>query len=151
MVILPILTTSLIHFSLEVGRMLRKLKGTTHVLHQRPRQSATLLEDKKLTPSIIFNVLHTVWCYIFGEPAGEMWSWSLMGVKGLSHHHWHWKLSNPPKCDVMAVASGGARGQLPSQSKKHHWRIIETKIRIWTFWEFRYGVVWFPLKNHYLD
>ena len=49
----------------------------------------------------------------------------------------------------MAVASGG--GQLPPQSKNHHWRIIETKIRIWTFWEFRYGVVWFPLKNHYLD
>ena len=46
---------------------------------------------------------------------------------------------------------GGQGGQLPPpppppQSKNHHWRLIETKIRIWTFWEFRYGVVWFPLK-----
>ena len=36
---------------------------------------------------------------------------------------------------IMAVPSGGQGGQLPPQSKNHHWRIIETKwIRIWTFW-----------------
>ena len=29
------------------------------------------------------QVLHTVWCYISGEAAGEIWNWSLLGVKGL--------------------------------------------------------------------
>ena len=29
------------------------------------------------------HVLHTVWCNIPGEAAGEIWSWSLLGVKGL--------------------------------------------------------------------
>ena len=30
------------------------------------------------------QVLHTVWCDISGEAAGEIWHWSLLGVKGLS-------------------------------------------------------------------
>ena len=30
------------------------------------------------------QVLHTVWCNISGEAAGETWNWSLLGVKGLS-------------------------------------------------------------------
>ena len=30
------------------------------------------------------QVLHTVWCNISGEAAGEIWHWSLSGVKGLS-------------------------------------------------------------------
>ena len=30
------------------------------------------------------HVLHTVWCYISGEAAGEIWNWSLLGVKGLN-------------------------------------------------------------------
>ena len=29
------------------------------------------------------QVLHTVWCNITGEAAGEIWTWSLLGVKGL--------------------------------------------------------------------
>ena len=29
------------------------------------------------------QVLHTVWCNIFGEAAGEIWHLSLLGVKGL--------------------------------------------------------------------
>ena len=29
------------------------------------------------------HVLHTVWCNISGEAAGEVWNWSLLGVKGL--------------------------------------------------------------------
>ena len=28
------------------------------------------------------HVLHTVWCNISGEAAGEIWNWSLLGVKG---------------------------------------------------------------------
>ena len=30
------------------------------------------------------HVLHTVWCRISGEAAGEVWKWSLLGVKGLT-------------------------------------------------------------------
>ena len=30
------------------------------------------------------QVLHTVWCHISGEAAGEFWHWSLSGVKGLN-------------------------------------------------------------------
>ena len=29
------------------------------------------------------KVLHTVWCNIPGEAAGEIWNWSLLGLKGL--------------------------------------------------------------------
>ena len=29
------------------------------------------------------QVLHTVWCNIYGEAAGENWHWSLLGMKGL--------------------------------------------------------------------
>ena len=29
------------------------------------------------------QVLHTVWCIISGEAAGEIWRWSLLGVKRL--------------------------------------------------------------------
>ena len=29
------------------------------------------------------QVLPTVWCNISGEAAGEIWNWSLLGVKGL--------------------------------------------------------------------
>ena len=29
------------------------------------------------------QVLHTVWCSISGEAAGEIWNWALLGVKGL--------------------------------------------------------------------
>ena len=39
------------------------------------------------------QVLLTVWYNISGEAAGEIWHWSLSGVKGLSHWvgvcHWH--------------------------------------------------------------
>ena len=30
------------------------------------------------------QVLHTVWCNISGEAAGEIWNWSYLGVKGLT-------------------------------------------------------------------
>ena len=30
------------------------------------------------------QVIHTVWCNISGEAAGEIWNWSLLGVKRLS-------------------------------------------------------------------
>ena len=31
------------------------------------------------------QVLHTVWCNISGEAAGEFWNWSLLGVRGLMY------------------------------------------------------------------
>ena len=31
------------------------------------------------------QVLHTVWCYISSEAAGEIWHWSFLGVKGLKY------------------------------------------------------------------
>ena len=31
------------------------------------------------------KVLHTVWCDISGEAAGEIWHWALLGVKGLTN------------------------------------------------------------------
>ena len=33
-------------------------------------------------------VLYTVWCYISGEAAGEIWSWSLLGLRGFTFS-WH--------------------------------------------------------------
>ena len=33
------------------------------------------------------QVLHTVWCHISGVAAGEIWTWSLLGVKRLSPMH----------------------------------------------------------------
>ena len=29
------------------------------------------------------QILHNVWCDISAKTAGELWSWSLLGVKGL--------------------------------------------------------------------
>ena len=31
------------------------------------------------------QVLHTVWCNISGEAAGDIWNWSLLGVEGLRY------------------------------------------------------------------
>ena len=34
------------------------------------------------------QILYTVWSFISGEAAGEVWNWSLLGVKGLSPQYW---------------------------------------------------------------
>ena len=39
------------------------------------------------------QVLHTVWCNMTGEATGEIWTWSLSGVKGITvsllvWHYW---------------------------------------------------------------
>ena len=44
----------------------------------------------KLLYEKLHTVLHTVWCNISGEAAGEIWNWSLLGVKGIqyrAHEH----------------------------------------------------------------
>ena len=57
----------------------------------------------------------------------------------------------------MAVDSGGARGAVapfpsphPSQENQPL-KNTRNQSHTWTFGEFRYGVVWLPLKNHHLD
>ena len=39
----------------------------------------TIISEKAMKS----HVVHAVWCYIFGETAGEILNWSLLGVKGL--------------------------------------------------------------------
>ena len=35
------------------------------------------------------QVLHTMWCNITGDSTGQIWNWSLLGVKGLKRElHW---------------------------------------------------------------
>ena len=45
------------------------------------------------------QVLHTVWCNISGESAGEIWNWSLSGVKGLKYGR------NQCRCQLTRVRS----------------------------------------------
>ena len=40
-----------------------------------------------LSKAMKTQVLHSVWCNISGEAAGEIWHWSLLGVKGLMGFH----------------------------------------------------------------
>ena len=39
----------------------------------------------------------------------------------------------------------------PPTPKNHHWRILEAKIRTWTFACIRNRVIWLTLKNRHLD
>ena len=55
------------------------------------------------------QVLHTVWCYITGEAAGEIWNWSLSGVKGLLENiidqvlNWLWNTGlSQSECHVSS-------------------------------------------------
>ena len=41
------------------------------------------------------QVLHTVWCHISCEAAGEFWHWSLSGVKGLTNQKTHQACGSP--------------------------------------------------------
>ena len=40
------------------------------------------------------QVLHTVWCNISAEAAGEIWNWSLLGVKRLNLSSRSWKCAD---------------------------------------------------------
>ena len=51
------------------------------------------------------QVLHTVWCNISGEAAGELWNWSPLGVKGLNLAHLEWVRSS-----VLGTSFGGGGG-----------------------------------------
>ena len=61
------------------------------------------------------QVLHTVWCNISGEAAGEIWNWSLLGVKGLraaptAHALYQWFLLHCPHFLLWsAVVSPGGK------------------------------------------
>ena len=57
----------------------------------QPSKEKCISEVVRIGSIIIFQsesamkskVLHTVWCNIPGEAAGEIWNWSLLGLKGL--------------------------------------------------------------------
>ena len=60
----------------------------------------------------------------------------------------------PPPQHTMAVASGGAKGKLPpslSPTPPVKKSPLKNNRSQNTYLEFLYGVVWLPLKNHYLD
>ena len=44
------------------------------------------------------QVLHTVWCNISGEAAGEIWNWSPLGAKGLMN-----QISTPAACGLNVM------------------------------------------------
>ena len=75
------------------------------------------------------QVLHTVWCYISGEAAGEFWHWSLSGVKGLNYQFTQHHLIYFSKSweDVLFWA-GGVKGldnewyKYQKKKKKRHER-----------------------------
>ena len=54
----------------------------------QPREICTVSDAVSISSIIIFHpneamksqVLHTVWCYISGKDAGEVWNWSVLGV-----------------------------------------------------------------------
>ena len=45
-------------------------------------------------------VLHTVWCNVSGEAAGEIWNWSLLGVKGQLRWCYTGQLATPLTCNA---------------------------------------------------
>ena len=54
------------------------------------------------------NVLHTAWCYISGEAAGEIWNWSLLEVKGFDE-----ELSSSSQYFLSLVQCRGLLGPAP--------------------------------------
>ena len=57
-------------------------------------------------------VLHTVWCYISGEVAGEIWNWSLSGVKGFMWRNSDiitWVACDLPKVCFICLVTAGDR------------------------------------------
>ena len=63
------------------------------------------------------QVLHTVWCNIAGEAAGEIWNWSLLGVKGLT-----W---------ICVISLNGPTGWTRLAGKR---RTVETQYEKWSRW-----------------
>ena len=64
------------------------------------------------------QVLLTVWCNISGEAAGEIWSWSFLGVKGLTFRNskkanWRHREFNTFFNDPVSICSPGMKQLLP--------------------------------------
>ena len=49
------------------------------------------------------QILLTVWCNISGEAAGEIWHWSLSGVKGLKHTLLFFRRTGPTQCPISPL------------------------------------------------
>ena len=69
------------------------------------------------------HVLHTVWCNISGEAAGEIWNWSLLGVRELtpSFHSfsigscpWPCPAQCAPMCSPLCCRGYGRQQTFPS-------------------------------------
>ena len=73
------------------------------------------------------QVLHTVWCYISGEAAGEIWNWSLLGVKGLSSRPFQIGPFSLPSTGPTP-RSGFVRVQLCPNT---WWRYTADRIHVW--------------------
>ena len=50
------------------------------------------------------QVLHTVWWNISGEATGEVWNWSLLGVKGLINPFKEWQIKLIPNLQYGAYS-----------------------------------------------
>ena len=102
------------------------------------------------------QVLHTAWCYIPGKAAGEIWNWSLLGVKGLNHKSPIYVIARRSK-KVVFVLSRTPPPPPPLLPHQHHYhfhscRITPTQFSIpvliasfsyresWNGWESQSGV-----------
>ena len=65
------------------------------------------------------QVLHTVWCNIAGEAAGEIWDWSLLGVGGLKGLLTSPQLPPPPPPPSFLLSHEWE--DLPAPPTSHEW------------------------------
>ena len=68
------------------------------------------------------QVLHTVWCNIAGETAGEMWNWSLLGVNGLKRSPERKNFGH--ECSVLIVTLE-CTSESDTCSHARNWRCYE--------------------------
>ena len=68
------------------------------------------------------QVLLTVWCNISGEAAGEIWHWSLSGVKGLR--------STPCLCNVIFLLNTADATSFKYERDYFNLRAASTSVRL---------------------
>ena len=69
------------------------------------------------------QVLHTVWCNISGEAAGEIRHWSLLGVKGVSGGLKSPRFDRQPVGDRGGDGGGGGEGS--EGERRRQWGRVE--------------------------
>ena len=63
-------------------------KFKKHILPNIYREMYKRCSENLVVRSFFIWISHTVWCNISGEAAGEIWDWSLLGVKVLKKGWW---------------------------------------------------------------